>query len=361
MRPTELFDLYLNNQLSTENKKLFEERMLNDNAFKQAFEQHKEFIEVLNAAENQKNLKFKLKTIHQTAFGNDAKIISLTSKPSFFKHYGKTITVAACTTLIVMLISFSWINQQKATNGELTELRRDVEVLKQTNGVIVDEIVKTNTKLNYAPANYEGSAFALNNNGYIITSYHMIKDADSVLIENKQLSRVLANVVYTDSKLDLAVLRISDIVKVKDWQVPFTLSNKKIEVGEKVFTLGYPRKDMVYGEGSLSSLSGYTNDTTMYQISIPINPGNSGGPLLDDQANIIGIIRGKNKVAEGTGFAVKAEQVICSINEYAKNNNLSDLQIAVNKKSLLKNLKRTEQIKKANPYVFNVLVYANSK
>jgi serine protease Do len=361
MRTVELFDLYLNNQLSTENKKSFEERLLNDKTFEQAFKQHKTLIDVLNTTEKQNELKNKLKTIHQTAFGNDAKIISLTNKPSFIKHYGKTITVAACTALIVMLISFSWINQQKATNGELTELRRDVEVLKQTNDVIVGEIVKTNTKLNYAPANYEGSAFALNNNGYVITSYHMIKDADSILIENGQLSRVLANVVYTDSKLDLAVLRISDIVKVKDWQVPFVISNKKVDIGEKVFTLGYPRKDVVYGEGSLSSLSGYTNDTTMYQISIPINPGNSGGPLLDEQANIIGVIRGKNKVAEGTGFAVKASQIIYSINEYAKNNNVADLQIAVNKKSTIKNLKRTEQIKKANPYVFNVLVYANTK
>ena len=260
-----------------------------------------------------------------------------------------------------MLVSFSWINQQKATNGEITELKRDVEVLKQTNDVIVGEIVKTNTKLNYAPASFEGSAFALNNNGYVITSYHMVKGADSVLIENDKLNRTLTTVVYTDANLDLAVLRVADIIKVKDWQVPFTLSNKSAEIGEKVFTLGYPRKDMVYGEGSLSSLTGFTNDTTMYQISIPINPGNSGGPLLDEQPNVSGVIRGKNKVAEGTGFAVKATQLISCINTFAKNTNQTDLVINPGKKSNIKGLKRTEQIKKANPYVFNVLIYSSAK
>lgn len=361
MRPVDLFDAYLKNELANEQRNAFEERLNNDLTFKTAFEQHKSLIDTLQSSEQNAQLKAKLKAIHASEFGNDGKIIALHPKGNFFHHYGKTIAVAACTALVVMLVSFSWINQQKATNGEITELKRDVEVLKQTNDVIVGEIVKTNTKLNYAPASFEGSAFALNNNGYVITSYHMVKGADSVLIENDKLNRTLTTVVYTDANLDLAVLRVADIIKVKDWQVPFTLSNKSAEIGEKVFTLGYPRKDMVYGEGSLSSLTGFTNDTTMYQISIPINPGNSGGPLLDEQANVIGVIRGKNKVAEGTGFAVKATQLISSINTFAKNTNQTDLVINPGKKSNIKGLKRTEQIKKANPYVFNVLIYSSAK
>jgi S1-C subfamily serine protease len=123
-----------------------------------------------------------------------------------------------------------------------------------------------------------------------------------------------------------------------------------------VYTLGYPRKDMVYGEGSLSSLSGYSNDTSMYQISIPVNPGNSGGPLLNDQGNVIGVIRGKITGAEATGFAIKANEIVNSISALAADSLKNDL-FAFNKKQSLKNLKRTEQIKRINPYVFNVLVY----
>ena len=109
---------------------------------------------------------------------------------------------------------------------------------------------------------------------------------------------------------------------------------------------------MVYGEGSLSSLSGYSNDTTMYQISIPVNPGNSGGPLLDEQGNVIGIVRGKITSAEGTGFAIKSAEIIKSINTLS-----ADSIQTTNKKAGLKGIKRTEQIKRINPYVFNVLVY----
>jgi len=124
-----------------------------------------------------------------------------------------------------------------------------------------------------------------------------------------------------------------------------------------VFTLGYPREEMVYGEGSVSSLSGYSNDTSMYQISIPVNPGNSGGPLLDEQGNVIGVIRGKITSAEATGFAVKANQIIQSIENNGAESVKQDLLPLANKKSGLKGLKRSDQIKRINPYVFNVLVY----
>ena len=129
------------------------------------------------------------------------------------------------------------------------------------------------------------------------------------------------------------------------------------DVGDKVFTLGYPRTEMVYGEGSVSSLSGYSNDTSMYQISIPVNPGNSGGPLLDEQGNIIGVVRGKISSAEATGFAIKANHILQSIEENNEDSVKQDLSSLQSKKSGLKGLKRSEQIKRIHPYVFNVLVY----
>ncbi len=166
----------------------------------------------------------------------------------------------------------------------------------------------------------------------------------------------------------MAILKIKGTVLDSiQFKIPFTYPSTTSAVGTQVFTLGYPMaltsmgKEVKFTDGKISAKTGYQGDIGSYQTSVPVQPGNSGGPLLDEQANIIGVIRGKNKIAEGTGFAVKASQIIYSINEYAKNNNVEDLQIAVNKKSSIKNLKRTEQIKKANPYVFNVLVYANSK
>jgi S1-C subfamily serine protease len=120
--------------------------------------------------------------------------------------------------------------------------------------------------------------------------------------------------------------------------------------------LGYPRRDVVYGEGALSSMTGFNNDTTMYQISIPVNPGNSGGPLMDEQGNIIGVIHGKQSSAEATGFAIKAGFIKQTIDNL-KNDSLKKDMALVTKKSNLRGLKRSEQIKKMQPFVFNVMVY----
>lgn len=358
MRNTDVFDCYLNNELNETEKVVFETRLKNDHLFCDAFEHHKKLINTLQEYTNQTNLRATLKAIHEKEFGGHAQVISINAPIGFFKRYGKTMAVAASTAAIVMFCSIALFNQQKQQQEELTTLGKKVLALEYTNDAIVEEIVKTNTKLNYVPANYEGSAFALNNNGYIVTSYHTIKDADSILIENANTKRTLTTVVYQNPKLDIAVLHVNEILVAKDWQVPFCISDRTLDIGEKIYTLGYPRKDIVYGEGSISSLSGFNNDSKMYQVSIPVNPGNSGGPVLDEQGNLIGIVRGKNKQAEATGFALKTHELIEAVANCAKELQKEDLVISA-KKSNLKGVKRTEQIKRITPYVFNVLVYKN--
>jgi len=356
MKNVDLFDSYLNGHLSEEEKTKFETQLNNDVLFNTAFNEHKLFVKtlVLNAERN--DLKKKLQTIHASEYTNEAQVISINKQESFLQKYGKTIAVAASTAAIVMFGSILFLNSQKHNASEITDLKRDVLALKYSKDAIIEEIGKTNSKINYAPANLEGSAFALNNKGYIITSCHMINGADSVFIQNNSTERTLAKVVLSNPKLDFAILKVEDLDVTKNWQVPFAFNAKVSDIGEKVFTLGYPRKDMVYGEGTLSSLSGFYNDTTMYQISIPVNPGNSGGPLLDEQGNVIGVVRGKNTSAEATGFAIKTNEIIKVINNFADDSLIKDISI-YSKKSTLKNLKRTEQIKRINPYVFNVLVY----
>lgn len=349
MRNIDLFDAYLNGSLNADEKRQFENRLASEDVFAKAFSQHANLLQALTEDSEVDSLRAQLNKIHEEEFGSDAKIISIKNE-SPFKHYTKTALVAASTALIVVFSAIAVLSpgvQEKS--NKITELGL---IQKAANSAIVEGIKEVSQKPVLAPANLEGSAFAINNAGYIITSLHMINGADSVFVENRSFPRSTAKVVLTDPRLDIAILQIENKDAVKNWQVPFSLSGKSTDVGEKVFTLGYPRKDIVYGEGSLSSLSGYSNDTTMYQVSIPVNPGNSGGPLLDDQGNVIGVIRGKIANAEGTGFAIKSAEILRALRTIG-----ADSIRTSARKPMAKGLKRTEQIKRINPYVFNVLVY----
>lgn len=361
MRSTELFDDHQNGLMSEAERRDFETRLGNEPILKKAYEEHLQMIQTLKMTASRNQLKQQLKDVHAESFGGDARLFSMKGQETFAKKHGKTIAVAASTALIAVLSTVAALSTGgyllKQQSNQITDLNRVVMELQASNTAIVEGITRNNKKIAYAPANLEGSAFALNNKGYILTSFHMVKNADSIFIQNKNTERTLAKLIMSDAKLDLAVLKIENQELIQNWQVPFGIKDKVTDIGEKVFTLGYPRNEMVYGEGSISSLSGYSNDTSMYQISIPVNPGNSGGPVLDEYGNIIGVIRGKISGAEATGFAIKAAEIIQSINALASDCTKKDLSLQASKRTALKNLKRSEQIKRINPYVFNVLVY----
>jgi serine protease Do len=184
----------------------------------------------------------------------------------------------------------------------------------------------------------------------------MVQNSDSVFVTNNVLDRASAKLVASEPSLDIAIYKIDNIEAIKDISFPFSFKENASEIGDKIFTLGYPRRDAVYGEGALSSMTGFNNDTTMYQISIPVNPGNSGGPIMDEQGNIIGVIRGKQSSAEATAFAIKSDLIKRMIGNLENDSLKTELTIT-SKKSNLKGLKRSEQIKKIQPFVFNVMVY----
>ena len=359
MRVTDIFDDYLNGKLSAQSSDEFKKRLNDEPAFARAFDEHRRLLNDLQDNARRQELRRQLQAIHAKEIGN-GRVIPI-KEENFAQKHARTIAVAASTALIAVLSTVAVLSAGgyllKKQNSQITDLRREVMELKASSDGIIDGIRKTNKKSVYAPANFEGSAFALNNKGYIVTSFHMVNGADSIFVQNAQTERSLTKLIFCDPKLDIAVLRLENDAIYKTWQVPFTFKEKPADIGEKVFTLGYPRNDVVYGEGALSSLSGYSNDTSMYQVSIPVNPGNSGGPLLDENGNIIGVIRGKISSAEGTSFAIKSEQILRSIQATAAEDEKSDLLSNTTRKSGLRSLRRDDQVRKINPYVFNVLIY----
>lgn len=163
------------------------------------------------------------------------------------------------------------------------------------------------------PTSWSGSGFALKN-GYIVTNFHVIDGASSILIKgikgdfNKSFT---ATVIGSDKNNDLALLKINDTNFTGFGTLPYSITSTSAEVGEDIFVLGYPLTSTMGDEiklttGIISSKTGFQGDVSLYQISAPIQPGNSGGPLFDKKGNVIGIVSAKHAGAENVGYAIKA-------------------------------------------------------
>ncbi|MGZ3867291.1 MAG: S1C family serine protease [Bacteroidia bacterium] len=357
MRNTDLFDKYIFNRQNNDDRKLFEERLTSDAAFAKEFNDHKAFVKLLQEYSKQQELRKQLDTVYSEEFGKP-NMVSI-KQNSFYERYGKTIGMAASVAFIAVSITLALLASGgyliQKHNTSITNLSKEVQELKTMQEGIIDGIMSVKPSNKRAlNANVEGTGFALNNNGYFVTSLHVVKGADSVFVLDNQQNTYSAHVVVTDNRLDLAILKIEKTDAAKFPALPYSFKKSNVDLGEKLFTLGFPSDEIVYSEGSLSSLNG-GGDTAMYQISVPVNPGNSGGPLFDEQGNVVGIIKSKNRAADATGFAVKSSYLL----DLIKNSSTETLQkeLTVNNRKNLKNLKRSEQIKRITPCVYNIKVF----
>ena len=98
-------------------------------------------------------------------------------------------------------------------------------------------------------------------------------------------------------------------------KVPYNISDKNVVLAQKIYTLGYPKNDIVYSEGVISSLTGYKSDTMFYQLNIISAPGQSGSPIMNEKGELLGILSSKNLEAEGQTYCVKMKYILDYINK----------------------------------------------
>lgn len=176
-----------------------------------------------------------------------------------------------------------------------------------------------------------GSGFVLTADGYIVTNYHVVKDADTVKVTMYNGDEYDAKYVGGDEDYDIAVIK----VEATDLQ-PVTLgSSDQLNVGDHVLAIGNPLGELTFSmsEGIASSVNRAINvDGTpfnMIQVTASINPGNSGGPLLNSYGEVVGIVSAKyssysNESVEGLGFAIPINDVIAMIQDIMTNGYVSN-------------------------------------
>ena len=160
-----------------------------------------------------------------------------------------------------------------------------------------------------------GSGVAIASGGYILTNHHVIEGANSVKVYLANNVDSYAKVLYSDSNLDLAILKA-------DVNMPYldTSPSSNLKVGEDVIAIGTPltlqfkhtvTKGIVSALNRTLEISNLGGTTTLMQDLIQhdasINPGNSGGPLIDSAGRVVGINTLKASDAEGIAFAIPIE------------------------------------------------------
>ncbi len=355
----EWIEKYLAGKLEGNDLNDFETKMQNEPAFAQEVEEHKFLLEILAQMAQREQLKAQMNLFHKDLDKYKAWVFY--KHPiiqNFWKKHFATIAVAA-SVAILTAIGVLWnvknLNQLKNNQtAYFRSLKKDIDDVKKRQSNLE---AKTEKENNTQPIDHTATAFVISANGYLLTNYHAVKDAHVIFAESKQdsLQRYQVKVFYKDERTDLAVLKIEDSTFQGFKILPYAL-RLEADLGEEVFTLAYPREDIVYGKGEISARTGFEGDSLEYQISVPVNPGNSGAPLFDEKGFLIGVINRKHTLQEGAAFAIKAKYIKALIDSIATTQKI-EKQIILPQRNLIATLKRPQQIKFLQNYIFELKVH----
>src|SRR5262249_41137769 len=161
-----------------------------------------------------------------------------------------------------------------------------------------------------------GSGFVWDDQGHVVTNYHVVRKAQSIYVMLWDQSTFEARAVGAYPDKDLAVLRI-DAPKAKLRPIRVGTS-ADLQVGQKAFAIGNPfGLDQTLTTGIVSAVNREIESVThrplrgVIQTDAAINPGNSGGPLLDSAGRLIGVntaIFSPSGASAGIGFAIPADK-----------------------------------------------------
>lgn len=155
-----------------------------------------------------------------------------------------------------------------------------------------------------------GSGFIISSNGYILTNYHVVKQATDINVTLNTNEIYKAKIVGYDPEVDIALLKINPRRPLPTLQLG---NSNKMEIGQWVLAVGNPfglsgtvtagivsAKGRVIGEGPFDHF---------IQTDAAINPGNSGGPLVNMDAQVIGMNTAIIASGQGIGFAIPSDTI----------------------------------------------------
>jgi S1-C subfamily serine protease len=198
-----------------------------------------------------------------------------------------------------------------------------INVYERVNPAVVNIDVSAEVEEGELAEFGSGSGFVLDTEGYIVTNYHVVAEADEVRVTFSDGMVLVAEVLGTDPFADLSALKVTPPENYE--LVPVELGDSDtLKVGQRVIAIGNPfglsgsmTVGIVSGVGrtlpsGVVTQTGLFSNPLIIQTDAAINPGNSGGPLLDSHGRVIGVnvaIRSTSGLNTGIGFAVPVNTV----------------------------------------------------
>ena len=204
------------------------------------------------------------------------------------------------------------------TSTESSTALLSLQEIAAANENAVVEIQTESLVTDYWIQNYvtqgAGSGVLIDSDGYILTCYHVIKDARSIKVTTKNGAHYDATVVGYDDLTDLAVIKI----KGSNFKTVTYGDSSSLSAGDVAVVMGNPLGQLggSISTGIISALDRSVvvegKAMTLIQTDAAINPGNSGGGLFDGTGKLIGIVVAKagdsSSRVEGIGFAIPINQ-----------------------------------------------------
>ncbi|NLL91454.1 MAG: trypsin-like serine protease [Ruminococcaceae bacterium] len=211
---------------------------------------------------------------------------------------------------------------EKPENTDIPSKNSTVATIASIKNSVVEvttEEMATGIFLNQYVTTGAGSGVILSEDGYIVTCTHVVAGATNVNIVLSDGTKHSAEVIGSDSRSDIAVLKIE-----KNGLTPAVIGDSdKLVVGEDAIVIGNPLGELggTVTTGIVSALQREVqveNQTmTLIQTNAAVNPGNSGGGMFNSDGELIGIINAKSygESIEGLGFAIPSNDMKIIVDE----------------------------------------------
>ncbi len=353
---------YIRGEMTPDERLYFEQLRKTNPEVDQLVVEHTLFLQQMNRFGEWKKFKQALHDAH-TDLAEQGKINSNRLKGRakvvyLWKKYKRVTAIAASIAGITAISITVLLNSltPRIKDPKVQELVHKVNALQENQRVLDQKIRIVDNKNQHPvipmPVRYNGTGFLIDPKGLMITNAHVVKNSRNIFVQNNKGDQFKAFVVRLDVPRDVAIIKIDDDRYKSFPSLPYGIRKTTSDIAEPIFTLGYPRDEIVYGEGYLSAKTGFNGDTLSCQISIAANPGNSGGPVFNHNGEVIGILSAKETETEGAVFAVQSKYIYQVLDELKKSALYKNVKMPV--KSGVTGLDKTQQVKKIQDFVFMV-------